>query len=165
MNGDFLWAEGRTDGESDIVGSLFIRNLECTDWGKGEIAFSNSLTWGNRSEPRSHLLEIQLRKYTQSRDLLKEFGAVSESVHFRRNSTSRQESSTDLVEEVFVSEVSWVCTFWAVDGLNLAQIELSVWVSKIMGPREIGRPSMIKNWEEVINHLETVAQFGLYSAT
>jgi hypothetical protein len=100
MKGDFLWAEGRTDGESDVVASLFMRNLECTGWGEGEIAFSNSLTWGDRSEPRSHLLEIQLRKSTQSRDLLKEFGAVSESVHFRRNSTSCQESSTDLVEEV-----------------------------------------------------------------
>ena len=68
--------------------------------GEGEIAFSKSLTWGDRREARSHLLEIQLRKSTQSRDLLKEFGAVSESVHFRRNSTSCQESSIDLVDEV-----------------------------------------------------------------
>jgi hypothetical protein len=60
MNGDFLWAEGRTDSERDVVASLFIRNLECTDWGEGEVAFSNSLTWGDRSELRSHLLEIQL---------------------------------------------------------------------------------------------------------
>ena len=52
-----------------------------------EIAFSNLLTRGNRSEPRSHLLEIQLQKVTQSRDLLKAFGAVSESIHFHRNST------------------------------------------------------------------------------
>jgi len=74
-----------------------MQNLECTGWGRGRNCL---LQLANLGRSQSHLLEIQLPKSTQSRDLLKEFGAVSESVHFRRNSTSCQESSTDLVEGV-----------------------------------------------------------------